>query len=260
MDDWSATEVLDLYRGISAEKIVTDSRTAALLKYACNAFHATKIAFANEIGSLAESLGADGRAVMDLLCRDTRLNISKAYLRPGFAFGGSCLPKDLRALTRHAEQEALRIPLLGAVVPANDAHLQRAFARIEEAGHRKIGLVGLTFKAGTDDLRESPYVTLAEMLIGRGYDVKIHDPGLALAQLRGQNLAYIDQHLPHLAALLVNSSAALCQHAQLLVLGSPVATEVDWKSMFPGPVFDLERDLVVAEADTTVGVQFGATK
>ena len=258
VDDWSAAEVLELYGSISAEKVVTDSRTAALLKYACNAFHATKIAFANEVGGLAKSFDADGRAVMKLLCRDTRLNVSAAYLRPGFAFGGSCLPKDLRALTRYAEQQALRIPLLGAVVPANDAHLQRAFDLIEEAGQRKIGIVGLTFKAGTDDLRESPYVTLTETLIGRGYDVRIYDPGIAVTQLRGRNLAYIDQHLPHLAALLVASPDELCQHAELLILGSPVAKDVDWKSLARVPVIDLERDLVTAGRDTAIAVDHPA--
>jgi GDP-mannose 6-dehydrogenase len=240
-----AQPVLNLYGGSSAERIVTDTRTSALVKYACNAFHALKIDFANEIGALARSFGADGRDVMQIVCRDTRLNISTAYLKPGFAFGGSCLPKDVRALTRHAQQQALRTEVLNAILPSNSAHLERALKAIRETGLRRVGLVGLSFKAGTDDLRESPLVILAETLLGRGYDLKIYDPGVRVAQLTGTNLAYVDRHLPHLARLLDDNPDELYRHAELLILGTDVAGALDWQTAYTGEVFDLRRDLVV---------------
>ncbi|HLJ95932.1 MAG TPA: nucleotide sugar dehydrogenase [Gemmataceae bacterium] len=238
-----AQKILDLYRDIAAEKIITDTRTAALVKYACNAFHALKVAFANEIGSVAKSLGADGHEVMDLVCRDHKLNISPAYLRPGFAFGGSCLPKDLRALMRYIEQHALRLELLPAILPSNEAHLRRALKLVQESGHRTLGVIGLSFKAGTDDLRESPLVILVETLLGRGYHIKIYDPNVLLSQLRGRNLAYVERHLPHLAALMVSNPKEVYQHASLLVLGSDVAESLDWRTQYTGDVLDLRRDL-----------------
>jgi GDP-mannose 6-dehydrogenase len=246
-----ASIVGDLYRNVRAEHIVTDTRTAALVKYACNAFHALKVTFANEIGSVAKSMGADGHKVMELVCRDRKLNISPAYLRPGFAFGGSCLPKDLRALTRYAEQEALRLELLPAILASNEGHLRRALRLVQETGHRRVGVIGLSFKAGTDDLRESPLVILVETLLGRGYQIKIYDPNVLLSQLRGRNLAYVERHLPHLAALMVGDPSEVYDHASLLVLGSDVAEELDWRARYSGAVLDLRRDLartVAAEA------------
>jgi GDP-mannose 6-dehydrogenase len=242
-DDSAAAErVLELYDRVAAEKLVTDTRTASLVKYACNAFHAVKVAFANEVGAVARSFGADGHAVMDLVCKDRKLNVSRAYLRPGFAFGGSCLPKDVRALTRHAERDGVSLPLLQSVLPANDAQVRRGLTLVQQLGKRKVGLAGLSFKAHTDDLRESPLVVLAEALVGRGYDVKIYDPNVQVSRLRGRNLAYIDRHLPHLAALLVGTLAELTDHADLLVLGTDVANEVDLPA-FAGEVIDLRRDL-----------------
>ena len=246
LDGWHGEPVCDLYSGVPAETIVTDTRTAALLKYACNAYHATKVAFANEIGSLAHSFGADGLKVMKLVCQDTKLNVSKAYLRPGYAFGGSCLPKDVRALVRHAETEALKVELLGSLLPSNRSHLERSLSRVQSLGHRRIGLIGLSFKADTDDLRESPLVTFCETLLGRGYQIKIYDPDVRPMQLRGRNLAYVDQHLPHLADLLVEDLGELYDHAELLVLGNGVADRVDWSTSFQGEVFDLRTDLVRA--------------
>lgn len=243
MDGWEASSVMGLYDGINAEQIVTDSYTAALLKYSCNAFHALKVAFANEIGALAKSFGADGQQVMKLLCADKKLNISPAYLRPGFAFGGSCLPKDLRALTRHAQQEALRVNVLDATLASNEEHLRRAVNMIEQTGHRRLGLVGLSFKAGTDDLRESPQVLLAETLLGRGYDIKIFDPGVSVSRLRGGNLAYVDQRLPHLAALLVGDVGELFGHSDLLILATSVANGIGWQSDYHGDSIDLRQDL-----------------
>lgn len=240
-----AQPVLDLYGAVKAKQFVTDTRSAALVKYACNAFHALKIDFANEIGALARSFDADGQEVMRLICRDTRLNISPAYLRPGFAFGGSCLPKDVRALTRYAQRHAIRTELLNAILPSNEAHLQRGLQMIRETGRKKIGLIGLSFKAGTDDLRESPQVILAETLLGRGYDLKIYDPGVRVAKLIGSNLSYVDLHLPHLAALLVDDLAEVTSHAELLVLATDVANEFRGEGSYTGEVIDLRQDLVV---------------
>jgi GDP-mannose 6-dehydrogenase len=238
-----ANPVIDLYRGVQAEKIVTDTRTASLVKYACNAFHAVKVAFANEIGSLAKAFGANGHGVMDLVSRDKKLNVSAAYLRPGFAFGGSCLPKDLRALTRFAEQQALRVNLLASILPSNESHLKRALKQIRDTGIRRIGVVGLSFKAGTDDLRESPMVEMVETLVGWGCEVKIYDSNVMLGRLRGRNLAYIDRHLPHLANLLTPHPSMILNHAGLLLLCTDVANEFDWRGQFKGPVLDLRMDL-----------------
>ncbi|HID78338.1 MAG TPA: nucleotide sugar dehydrogenase [Planctomycetaceae bacterium] len=248
-----AEPVFELYRSIRAERIWTDTRTAALVKYACNAFHALKIDFANEIGTLAGAFGADGQRVMQIVCRDRQLNISAAYLRPGFAFGGSCLPKDVRALVRFAQRAAIDTPLLGAILPSNRAHLERALAMIRQTGCRRVGLVGLSFKAGTDDLRESPQVILAETLLGRGYDLKIYDPGVRTTRLVGTNLAYVDVHLPHLAALLVDDPEELLGHAELLVLATGVADRLQLEGRFLGEILDLRRDLVVAKGDLVPG-------
>jgi GDP-mannose 6-dehydrogenase len=246
-------DVLELYRSVQAEKVVTDTRTAALLKYACNCFHAAKVAFANEIGTLAKSLGADGVEVMDLVCRDTKLNVSKAYLRPGFAFGGSCLPKDLRAVVRYAEQHAVRLSMLKSILSSNQEHLQRAIDTVLSAGERDVGMAGLSFKPGTDDLRESPFVTLAEQLIGRGCRLKIYDPSVSIARLRGRNLAYIDQHLPHLAAQLVETADELFAGTKVLLLNSAVADTIPWKASFSGEVVDLRTQLVQASVRKQAG-------
>lgn len=240
-----ATAVLDLYEKLPGERVITDCRTAAMVKYVCNAFHAAKIVFANEVGTLANSLGADGQEVMRIACKDTQLNISSAYLRPGFAFGGSCLPKDVRALCRYAQSQALQTQLLGSLIPSNDAHIQRALREVKNRGHRKIGLIGLSFKAGTDDLRESPLVTFAETMLGQGYDIRIFDPGVRVAKLVGSNLAFVDTHLPHLAALLLEDFDDVCDHADFLVIGTDVANGLDVPPKFEDLVFDLRQDLVV---------------
>ncbi|MGD9857362.1 MAG: nucleotide sugar dehydrogenase [Planctomycetaceae bacterium] len=245
-DEEAANRVLELYARIPAPSIATDLKTAALVKYACNAFHALKVAFANEIGVLSRAMGADGREVMEIVCRDERLNISPAYLRPGFAFGGSCLPKDLRALTRFADRDAVPTEVLRAILPSNEALLAQGVRLVQErAGvNRRIGLIGLSFKAGTDDLRESPQVRLAEILIGRGFDLRIYDPGVETARLVGRNRSYVEQHLPHLAALLVPDVGAVFHHADLLVLGTDVANHVAWATDYFGEVVDLRRDLI----------------
>lgn len=238
-----AERVFDLYSRIPAERLVVGTRSAAMIKYVCNAFHATKVAFANEIGVLAKSLGADGHEVMRLVCKDTKLNISPAYMRPGFAFGGSCLPKDLRALIRHSEEQSLQISLLPGVLSSNETHLKRAVTLVEQTGTRRVGLVGLSFKADTDDLRESPLVMLAEILLGKGYDLRIHDPGIEMTRLHGRNLAYVDRHLPHLARLLCADPAELKRHSELLLLGTDVADRLESGWLAGLPVIDLRRDL-----------------
>lgn len=242
-DDEVARTVFSLYDGIEAERIQTDTRSAAMIKYACNAFHALKVDFANEIGVLAKAMGADGQEVMKIVCRDRQLNISPAYLRPGFAFGGSCLPKDVRALSRFAQQHAIHTRLIDSILPSNQAHLERALDDIRGHDVRRIGMIGLSFKAGTDDLRESPQVWLAEQLIGRGYQLKIYDPVVQVSRLVGRNQAFVDRHLPHLASLLVDRPEEISD-AELLVLATDVADEHDWHATFAGPVFDLRCDLV----------------
>lgn len=238
--------VLELYQRVSGPRVLTDTRTAAMLKYASNAYHALKVAYANEIGALSRSLGIDGQEVMRLVCQDTRLNVSPAYLRPGFAFGGSCLPKDVRALERFAQREAVACDVLAAILSSNQAHLQRAIRAIRADGSRKLGLIGLSYKAESDDLRESPLVLLAETLLGRGCDLRIYDPHIRVPGLVGSNLSYIERHLPHLAALLVDRPEALWDHAELLIIGSDVADGLPGLATFPGRVFDLRRDLVAS--------------
>lgn len=245
-----AETVMDLYSDLPGERVVTDCRTAAMVKYVCNAFHATKVTFANEIGALAKSLGADGIEVMKIACKDTQLNISPAYLRPGFAFGGSCLPKDVRALNRHAQSRAIDSQLIGSLLNSNQSHIKRALEVIKRNPCKKIGLVGLSFKAGTDDLRESPLVTLAETLLGQGYDIRIFDPGVRVAKLVGTNLAFVDTHLPHLAALLVESFEELESHAEFLILGTDIANAPEVVVPENMEVFDLRRDLVVSNPET----------
>ncbi len=215
------TDVIrELYRGIDAPFHVVPVRVAEMLKYSANAFHALKISFANEIGRIAKRLGADSHLVMDLICQDTKLNISRAYLRPGFAFGGSCLPKDLRALTYRAKELDVPLPVLESLLPSNAVHVECAMDLIRERGMRKVGLLGLSFKAGTDDLRESPLVTLAEKLIGKGYDLRVYDPLVNLDRLVGANKTYILREIPHISRLMAPSAGALLDFAEVVVIGN----------------------------------------
>ncbi len=197
---------------------------AEMLKYTCNAFHAIKVGFANEVGRMAKFLGLDARRVMDALGRDERLNVSRAYLRPGNAIGGSCLPKDLAVLSALARTEGLRLPLIDHVMDSNDAHLQTLLRLIETRGAKHIGLLGLAFKAGTDDLRGSPMVTLAESLLGRGHSLRIFDPSVNLSRLVGANDAEIQRRLPHLARLMASSAAEVVCGSELVVASQPCAS------------------------------------
>jgi GDP-mannose 6-dehydrogenase len=195
-----------MYAAVDAPFVVVEPGVAEMIKYAANAWHATKIAFANEIGRVAKHAGVDGRKVMEILVEDRKLNISKAYMRPGFAYGGSCLPKDVRALEYYGKINNVQLPLLESLSRSNSAQIQLAFDLIRDHNHKKIAMLGLAFKPGTDDLRESPSVELAEQLIGKGYDLKIFDPAVSESRLIGSNKEFIDSKLPHLSQLLVDES------------------------------------------------------
>jgi GDP-mannose 6-dehydrogenase len=200
-DTAAVQRVAGLYAALPVEPCLVSLRTAELIKYACNAFHAMKIAFANEIGTLAANLGIDGAEVMDTLCRDTVLNLSRAYLKPGFAFGGSCLPKDLRALVYRASRLDLDLPLLESVLPSNERHLERSLRVLMDLPARRLGVFGLAFKENTDDLRESPVVTLLEQLIGKGRNVRVFDPQIQPDRIYGSNQRYLLGVIPHIGKL-----------------------------------------------------------
>ena len=228
LDPESGDAVEELYRSIEASLVRTDIRTAEMVKYASNAFHALKIAFANEIGVLCKQQGIDGQELMELFCRDRMLNISPAYLTPGFAFGGSCLPKDLRALLYRAKERDVESPLLEAVLESNRQHLLRGIELVERSGRRRPGILGLSFKAGTDDVRESPNVALVETLVGRGYDVRVFDENVDPDRLVGQNRAALERELPHIAALMRPSIEEVVADSDVVVVanGSPAFRNV----------------------------------
>jgi GDP-mannose 6-dehydrogenase len=208
-----------LFGHLPCQFLQTSVRSAEMMKYCCNNFHALKITFANETARLCAALGVDAFEVMDLVCQDTQLNISRAYLKPGFAFGGSCLPKDLRATAYLAKQHDVSIPMLASILPSNQEHLQLALAKVLASGKRRIGFVGLSFKTGTDDLRESPLVVLAEQLIGKGMQLSIYDPEVHLSKLLGANRRYIENHLPHIGELLQADLRAVIDASDVLVVG-----------------------------------------
>ena len=222
--DASAGEALiSLYAGIDAPTIRTSVEIAEMVKYADNNWHAVKVAFANEIGVIAKAVGIDGRKVMDIFCQDTKLNLSAYYMRPGFAFGGSCLPKDVRALTYKARDLDLDVPLLNAILPSNQRQVERAIKMITGQGKRKIGVLGFAFKAGTDDLRESPMVDVIEYLIGKGYDLRLYDSNVSMAALTGANRDYILNHIPHISRLMVDTVQEVMEFAETVVVGNGAA-------------------------------------
>lgn len=229
-DPRSGALVMSLYEGLPGDRFQVPIRVAEMSKYVDNTYHAVKVAFANEIGAVCRSVGLDSHAVMDVFLADTKLNVSPAYLRPGFAFGGSCLPKDLRALVNTAGRGNVDVPLLASVLPANEAHLRRALDEVMASGRRRVGLFGLSFKTGTDDLRESPMVELAERLIGKGYQLKIYDANVALSRLVGANRAFIAERLPHIGQLLTDDLADVLDHAEICIVGTTdpdVVTAID---------------------------------
>ena len=215
---WAAQMVAQLYSKVSAPIVYTDIGTACLVKYACNAFHALKVSFANEIGHLSESLSVDGRRVMEIVCMDTKLNISPMYMKPGFAFGGSCLPKDLRAVVAESRHRGLPLPVIQNILPSNRAHLESCIDSVLDTGEKAIGLFGLTFKEGTDDLRESPAVELAERLIGKGLHLTIYEPAISQETIHGTNLSFIERNIPHIWKLLSNNLETMVQEARVIVV------------------------------------------
>ena len=250
--------VASLYSSLPVKPSLVALRTAELIKYACNAFHAMKIAFANEVGTLAGELGIDGGEVMETLCRDTSLNISRAYLKPGFAFGGSCLPKDLRALVYRASRLDLKLPLLESVLPSNQAHLERAIRLALELPGRRLGVFGLAFKENTDDLRESPVVQLLEALIGKGREVRVYDPHIQLGEIYGSNQRYLLAAIPHIGSLLDEKLESMLEAADhVLIAQKPTAEMFSRLKKSGKPLVNLvgafspAQDTVCAESQVT---------
>jgi len=216
----SGDRLAKLYANTPGPLIRTDIETAEMVKYADNCWHALKVGFANEVGNICKKLDVDGHGVMDIFCQDTKLNISPNYLKPGFAFGGSCLPKDLRALLYKAKMLDLSLPILGAILPSNQQQLERGIQAVMDKGEKKVGILGFSFKAGTDDLRESPVVELTERLLGKGYDLRIYDRNVSIAKIRGANRNYIFNHIPHISRLMVSKMTDVLDHAQTIVIGN----------------------------------------
>lgn len=220
LDDETGRLMELLYSDLTAPFICKPIEIAEMVKYTCNVWHAVKVSFANEIGSIAKELHVDGREVMDVVCRDNKLNISSYYMKPGFAFGGSCLPKDVRALNYRASQLDVQTPLISSLMRSNENQVKRAFQMIESLNKRKIGMLGLSFKAETDDLRESPLVELAEMLIGKGYQLSIYDRNVKFASVHGANRDYINGKIPHVSSLLAEDESELLDNVDVLIVGN----------------------------------------
>ena len=210
----------EIYKGVKAELITSSLETAEMVKYVSNAFHALKVTFANEIGIVSQSLGVDSHQVMEIACKDTKLNISPRYLRPGFAFGGSCLPKDVRALVQKGRERDLDLPLLNGILSSNRSQIDRAVQTVLALGKKKVAVLGISFKAGTDDLRESPIVTLTEALIGKGFNVTIYDQNVSVARLVGANKEYVEKELPHLAEAMSDDLRAVVNAAEVIIVGN----------------------------------------
>jgi GDP-mannose 6-dehydrogenase len=216
----SGDKLVSLYADLDAPMIRTDVETAEMVKYTDNVWHALKVGFANEVGNICKAIGIDGHAVMDIFCKDTKLNLSPYYMKPGFAFGGSCLPKDVRALTYKARSLDVDVPILNAVMTSNQRQVETGLNMIIEKGKRKIGVLGFSFKAGTDDLRESPIVEVIERLLGKGFDVMIYDQNVNIASLVGANKDFIMNQIPHISALMSETIEEVMDHAEIVVIGN----------------------------------------
>lgn len=220
LDTASADMLATVYSKLPGPLIRTDLKTSEMVKYVDNSWHALKIGFANEIGNLSKSFGIDAHEVMNIFCQDQKLNISCSYLMPGFAFGGSCLPKDLRALAYQAKTHDLQLPILTSILPSNEMQIARGLQLITEKGYKRVGILGFSFKAGTDDLRESPVIELIERLIGKGYDLRIYDKNVKVASLIGANRDFILNRIPHISRLMVNGVDEILKHSQAIVVGN----------------------------------------
>jgi GDP-mannose 6-dehydrogenase len=248
--------VAAVYGKLPGPMIRTDIETAEMVKYADNAWHALKVGFANEIGNLCKGVEVDAHKVMDIFCQDHKLNLSSYYLKPGFAFGGSCLPKDVRALLYKAKTLDLSLPILSSILPSNQLQIERGLQSIIEKGNRKVGILGFSFKAGTDDLRESPMVELTERLIGKGYDLRVYDKNVQLAALHGANKDYILNKIPHISRLMVPTIDEVLSHAQTVVIGngSPEFAEVPRRVADGQTIIDFVR---VTDSRSILGVYEG---
>jgi GDP-mannose 6-dehydrogenase len=238
-----ASGTIALYQAIDAPLISTSIRVAEMMKYTSNTWHALKVVFANEIGNLCKKMDVDSHEVMDIFCRDEKLNLSSYYLKPGFAFGGSCLPKDVRALQYRAKEVDVELPLISQILPSNKAQIQQALDQVLDTGRKKIGLLGFSFKAGTDDLRESPIVILAEALLGKGVSLRIYDKNVSMAKLVGANKEYIEKQIPHLSSLLCQTIDEVIDGSEVIVVGNqaPEFAEAVMRCRADQIVIDLVR-------------------
>lgn len=235
--------IAGIYKNIDAPLIKTSISVAEMIKYADNAFHALKVTFSNEIGNICKALNVDSHEVMEIFCQDTKLNLAPYYLKPGFAFGGSCLPKDLRALIYKAKTLDVEVPVLNAIFQSNELQIKNAIQYVLALGRKRIGILGFAFKAGTDDLRESPIVELIEIFLGKGYDIKIYDKKVSLAKLFGANKEYIEKRIPHISELMVENIDEILCHSEVIVIGNKSEEFVDILSSLSEDiyVFDLVR-------------------
>ena len=238
-----ATGTIALYQSIDAPLVSTSIRVAEMMKYTSNTWHALKVCFANEIGNLCKAVGVDSHEVMDIFCRDEKLNLSSYYLKPGFAFGGSCLPKDVRALQYRAKEADVDLPVISSILPSNRLQIEHAFDQVMDTGRKRVGLLGFSFKAGTDDLRESPMVILAEALLGKGLAVRIYDKNVSLARLVGANKDYIETQIPHLSSLLCTTIDEVLEGSEVIVIGNAASefAEAVTKTTSDQIIIDLVR-------------------
>lgn len=257
-EEETANLVREFYVGIEAPLFVTALKTAEMVKYACNCFHALKVSFANEIGNICKAVGIDSHEVMNVFAQDTKLNLSPYYLTPGFAFGGSCLPKDLRAINYKAKQLDVEAPVLSSILPSNRLQIERAVNMVLETGKKRVGVLGFSFKAGTDDLRESPMVTLIETLIGKGLQLAIYDRDVSLAKLFGANKQYIEREIPHISQLMRSSIDEVLNDSEVLVIGNKAKEfhEIENKVRKDQIVIDLVRlfDKPIGEEGSYQGI------